>query len=120
MNSRFMLRLARVVILSSALGLLTLFAAPPTDALTGDLPDFVAPSSGNAGRGLTFDGDHLWYAAKDDTNLYRLDVNNTSVTTVPTRSSINFWALAIASRRLPTLSAVPPNPRSTTTATAPA
>ncbi|MEX0683253.1 MAG: hypothetical protein WD904_07980, partial [Dehalococcoidia bacterium] len=48
----------------------------PAVATTGDVLDTITstPSPSKAGRGLTFDGDHLWYTAKTDTNLYRMSL----------------------------------------------
>ena len=74
--------------------LLLASGANPTSSATGDIlaGPFLAPNPTVSGRGMTFDGDHLWYTDRTTANLYKLTATGQLEATIPT--SINFWALA--------------------------
>ncbi len=93
----FFLPLSRIVLFAALLAILLLAAngASPLSAATGSVLDsFTAPSPSNAGRGLTFDGDHLWYAPKNETTLYRITVSDHSNVPIVTDLPRQSWALA--------------------------
>ncbi len=86
-----------------ALGILAL-SPSPSSAATGDgLASFPAPDSPglDSGRGLAFDGDHLYYTANDPTgppaattDIYKVTASGTLVETISTSPATELQSLA--------------------------